>query len=181
MILVGMTGAGKTTLGKALSKELGLAFYDLDEMIEQRYHRTINTIWDRKGEEGFRKIEQRMLREAAEWENIILATGGGTPEYENNMDLMNEKGETVYLKASPNTLREHLKKGKEKRPLLKNKNEKETEEWIVKGLREREPYYNKAKYRLNVNTLDTKEKINQAAKYICKMLNLERKNEKMGH
>lgn len=172
VILVGMMGAGKTTLGKALSKELNLSFYDLDDYIEQRYHTTINTIWDRKGEAFFRKIEQRMLHEVGEFEDIILASGGGTPCYENNMDYMNEKGKTVYLKASTNTLMEHLKKGKEKRPLLKNKNDKETEEWIVKGLREREPYYNKAKYTMNVTLMDTKEKINLAAKNLCKMLNL---------
>lgn len=181
VILVGYMGAGKTTLGKALSKELNLSFYDLDDYIEQRYHTSINTIFNTKGEAFFRKIEQRMLHEVGEFENIILATGGGTPCFENNMDYMNHQGETIYLKASPNIIIEHLKRGINKRPLLKDKNEREREEFILNSLAQREPYYNKAKYTMNVNLMDSKEKIIEAADKLCKMLNLEYENEKMGH
>lgn len=173
VILVGYMGAGKTTLGKALARGLNLPFYDLDEYIEQRYHKTINTLFLTHGEPFFRKIEQRMLHEVAEFENIILATGGGTPCFENNMDYMNHQGETIYLKASPNILLEHLKTGINKRPLLKDKNKRETEEFIVNSLTQREPYYNKAKYTFNVNLLDSKEKIIEAADKLCKILNLE--------
>ena len=101
-------GAGKTTVGKALAEDLGLTFYDLDWYIENRMRKTIKQIFDESGEEGFRKIEHNMLHEVAEFENVIISCGGGTPCLFDNMDYMNEQGETLYLKASPGVLYGHL-------------------------------------------------------------------------
>ena len=114
-------GAGKTTIGKALSKELDMMFYDLDWYIETRMHRTVAQIFAEKGEEGFRKIEHNMLHEVAEFENVIISCGGGTPCFFDNMDYLNQQGETIYLKARPEVLCSHLKMGKVERPLLKGK------------------------------------------------------------
>lgn len=79
IIIIGYMGAGKTTVGKALAKELGIMFYDLDWYIESRMHKTVKQIFDESGEDGFRQIEHNMLHEVAEFENIVLSCGGGTP------------------------------------------------------------------------------------------------------
>ena len=79
IILIGYMGSGKTTVGKALSKETGMMFYDLDWYIESRMHKTVSQIFAEKGEEGFRKIEYNMLHEVAEFEDVIISCGGGTP------------------------------------------------------------------------------------------------------
>ena len=99
IILIGYMGAGKTTVGKALAKALGVTFYDLDWYIETRMRRTVKQIFDQEGEEGFRRIERNMLHEVAEFENVVLSCGGGTPCFFDNIDYMNQQGPVVYLKA----------------------------------------------------------------------------------
>lgn len=101
IIIIGYMGAGKTTIGKALAKDLGVMFYDLDWYIESRMRKTVKQIFDEAGEDGFRQIEHNMLHEVAEFENVVLSCGGGTPCFFDNMEYMNQCGETVYLKASP--------------------------------------------------------------------------------
>ena len=114
IIIVGFMGSGKTTVGKALSKELGIPFYDLDWYIESRMHKTVPQIFTERGEDGFRLVEHNMLHEVAEFEDVILSCGGGTPCFFNNMDYLNEQGITVYLKASPEVLYGHLIIGKDR-------------------------------------------------------------------
>ena len=118
-------GAGKTTVGKALAKALGLPFYDLDWYIETRMRRTVKQIFDESGEEGFRRIEHNMLHEVAEFENVVVSCGGGTPCFYDNIDYMNAQAQVVYLKASPEVLHQHLKMGRAVRPLLLNKTPEE--------------------------------------------------------
>ena len=96
IILIGYMGAGKTTIGKALSKELGVIFYDLDWYIESRMRKSVAQIFAERGEEGFRKIEYNMLHEVAEFENVIISCGGGTPCFFDNMDYLNQQGKVVY-------------------------------------------------------------------------------------
>ena len=170
IILIGYMGAGKTTIGKALSKELGMMFYDLDWYIETRMHRTVAQIFAEKGEEGFRKIEHNMLHEVAEFENVIISCGGGTPCFFDNMDYLNEQGETVYLKARPEVLCSHLKMGKIERPLIKGKSPEELQQFIVEQLKKREPYYNKAKHHLDVSLMDNYEKIKISVDEVKKLL-----------
>ena len=97
IILIGYMGAGKTTLGHALANRLQLQFIDLDLYIEERYRKTISQIFAERGEEGFRLIEQRMLHEVAEFEDVVISTGGGTPCFFDNIDYMNRQGTTVFL------------------------------------------------------------------------------------
>ncbi|MGP1452859.1 MAG: shikimate kinase [Segatella oris] len=170
IILIGYMGAGKTTVGKALAKELHMPFYDLDWYIESRMHKTVKAIFDERGEAGFRKIEHNMLHEVAEFEDIIISCGGGTPCFFDNIDYMNKQGETVYLKATPEVLYGHLKMGKTIRPLLLNKTADEVQVFIREQLAQREPYYSKAKYVLDVNLLDDYEKIKISVEQLRNML-----------
>lgn len=166
-------GAGKTTVGKALSKDLGMMFYDLDWYIENRMHMTVKEIFDERGEEGFRKIESNMLHEVAEFEDVIISCGGGTPCFFNNMDYMNRQGETIYLKATPDVLYKHLKMGRTVRPLLLNKTPDEVREFVGKQLAERETYYNKAKHVLDVNLMDNFEKIKITVAEVKRLLDIK--------
>ena len=170
IIFIGYMGAGKTTVGKALAKELHMPFYDLDWYIESRMHKTVKAIFDERGEAGFRKIEHNMLHEVAEFEDIIISCGGGTPCFFDNIDYMNRQGETVYLKATPEVLYGHLKMGKTIRPLLLNKTADEVQVFIREQLAQREPYYSKAKYVLDVNLLDDYEKIKISVEQLRNML-----------
>ena len=172
IIIIGYMGAGNTTVGKALAKELGVMFYDLDWYIESRMRKTVKQIFDEIGEEGFRKIERNMLHEVAEFENVVVSCGGGTPCYFDNMDYMNQLGETSYLKASPETLHTHLKMGKGVRPLLLKKTPEEVEIFIREQLKLREPFYNKAKHIIDINVMDDFDKINGMVQQIRKMLNV---------
>lgn len=173
IILLGYMGAGKTTVGKALSKDLGMMFYDLDWYIESRMHMTVKEIFDERGEEGFRKIESNMLHEVAEFEDVIISCGGGTPCFFDNMDYMNRQGETIYLKATPDVLYKHLKMGRTVRPLLLNKTPDEVREFVGKQLAERETYYNKAKHVLDVNLMDNFEKIKITVAEVKRLLDIK--------
>lgn len=159
IIIIGYMGSGKTTVGHALSQELGLPFYDLDWYIETRMHRTVKQIFDEKGEEGFRKIEHNLLHEVAEFEDVIISCGGGTPCFFDNIDYINRQGETVYLKCTTDVLYKHLKMGKTVRPLLLNKTPDEVKTFIEAQLKQREPFYAKAKQIVDVSLMDNKEKI----------------------
>ena len=170
IILIGYMGAGKTTVGKALAKELHMPFYDLDWYIESRMHKTVKAIFDERGEAGFRKIEHNMLHEVAEFEDIIISCGGGTPCFFDNIDYMNRQGETVYLKAPPEVLYGHLKMGKTIRPLLLNKTADEVQVFIREQLAQREPYYSRAKHVLDVNLLDDYKKIKISVEQLRNML-----------
>ena len=90
IFLIGYMGAGKTTVGKVLAGLLNLSFIDLDYYIERRYHKTVSQLFAEKGEEVFRSIERNMLHEVADFENVLVSVGGGTPCFFENMEVMNE-------------------------------------------------------------------------------------------
>ena len=172
IILIGYMGSGKTTVGKALSKETGMMFYDLDWYIESRMRKTVSQIFAERGEEGFRQIEYNMLHEVAEFENVIISCGGGTPCFFDNMDYLNQQGDVVYLKATPETLYKHLLMAKVERPLLKDKSPEELIAYITEHLKERAPFYEKARYTLDVNVLDNYDKIAVSVERIKSLLSL---------
>ena len=172
IFLTGYMGAGKTTLGKAFARELNVPFIDLDWYIEERFHKSIRELFVERGEASFRELERNMLHEVSEFENVIISTGGGTPCFFDNMDYMNQLGETFYLKASPETLHAHLKMGKGVRPLLLNKTPEEVDEFIHEQLKLREPYYEKAKHIIDINVMDNYDKINAIVRQIRDLLNI---------
>lgn len=172
IILIGYMGAGKTTLGKALARLLHRPFYDLDQYIESRQRKTVAQIFAEKGEAGFREIERNMLHEVAEFEDVIISCGGGTPCFSDNMDYLNRQGETVFLRATPQVLREHLMMGKTLRPLIQGKSPDELMLFIEESLKTRLPYYEKAKHIIDINVIHTQEEILNYANQI---------NEKVAH
>lgn len=172
IILIGYMGAGKTTIGRALARELGIPFYDLDWYIESRMMKTVPQLFAERGEEGFRIVERNMLHEVAEFEDVVLSCGGGTPCFFDNMEYLNSQGETVYLKASPEVLYGHLKMGKVERPLLKNKTPEEMQQFIREQLTQRETYYLQAKHVLDVSLMDNYEKITISVAELRKLLKI---------
>ncbi len=172
IIIVGYMGSGKTTVGKALSKATGLPFYDLDWYIESRMRKTVPQIFAERGEEGFRKIEHNMLHEVAEFEDVIISCGGGTPCFFDNIDYLNGQGQVVYLKADPEVLYKHLLMGKTERPLLKGKTPEELIAFIREQLQTREPYYTKAHHTLDVSLMDNYEKIQITVTKLREMLEI---------
>ena len=147
-------------------------FYDLDWYIESRMRKSVSQIFAEKGEEGFRKIEYNMLHEVAEFEDVIISCGGGTPCFFDNIDYLNQQGEVVYLKASPETLYKHLLMAKIERPLLKGKSADELIAYITEHLKQREPFYEKARHMLDVNVLDDYDKIKISVQQLRELLKL---------
>ena len=153
IFLVGYMGSGKTTTGKRLSKKYGLDFVDLDHYIESRYFKTVSQLFEEKGEDGFREIERELLREVVDFENVIISTGGGTACFFDNMELMNQKGETVYLKASAADLSAYLSAASKERPLLAQKSKEELFDFISGMLKKREPFYSQAKHTVDARDI----------------------------
>ena len=153
IFLVGYMGSGKTTTGKRLSKKYGLDFIDLDHYIESRHFKTISQLFREKGEDGFREIERDLLKEVADFEDVIISTGGGTACFFDNMELMNQKGETVYLKASAADLSGYLYTANKDRPLLAQKSKEELVDFISEMLKKREPFYSRAKHTMDARDM----------------------------
>lgn len=146
--LIGFMGSGKTTAGESLAAKLGYTFVDLDQAVEAVERKTITTIFEESGEEHFRKTEHEMLKALLEKDNCVIATGGGTPCFNDNMLLINQKSISVYLKLSADSLFDRLVNEREHRPLIKTLNEKELKQFILDKLLLREPYYLKAHYKV---------------------------------
>ena len=118
VVLMGFMGAGKTTIGKALSKELSCKFIDTDEMIEQEQGRKISEIFEKEGEPAFRDMETELLKRLLESKELfVLSIGGGMPVREENRAILRKIGTVVYLKATEEELIRRLS-GDRKRPLL---------------------------------------------------------------
>lgn len=170
IFLIGYMGSGKTTLGKAYARAMQLQFIDLDWYIEERFHKTVQELFEERKEDGFREIERNMLHEVAEFEDVIIACGGGTPCFFDNMEYMNGKGETVFLDASPEVLFRRLKIAKSKRPLLMDKSDEELMDVIQNALRVRIPFYSQAKYVFNAESLEDREQISYSVQRLKTLL-----------
>ena len=159
IILIGYMGAGKTTIGKILAKDLGIPFYDLDWYIETRMRKKVKQIFDERGEEGFRIIERNMLHEVAEFEDVVVACGGGTPCFFDNMEYLVGQGDVVYLRGTPDVLFRHLKMGKGVRPLLLGKSDEELLEYIKENVEKREEFYMKANHIVDIPCMEDEDRI----------------------
>lgn len=153
VVLVGYMGSGKSILAKMLSERLNILHLDLDEMIEKKMKMPLKSIFSKKGELFFRKIEHQLFSEVMESEeSFVLSTGGGTPCYYNNHKfLKGEKVVSIYLNASVETLRHRLDNEREYRPLLSKLSDVEMKEFIAKHLFERSYFYHQAQHTIAVD------------------------------
>ncbi len=145
VFLIGYMGCGKSSLGRPLAKRLGLKFIDMDAEIEQRCGMSVQQLFADRGEETFRSLERELLGELTSIDDAVVATGGGAPCFFDNMELMNGAGVTVYFKLTPEELAARLEHGKAKRPLLCGKSQQELVEYIREDLKQREPFYSRAR------------------------------------
>lgn len=159
IFLIGYMGAGKTTVGKQLASRMGLSFIDLDLHIEARYHKSVRELFAERGEDAFREIERKMLREVAEFEDVLVSTGGGSPCFFDNMAFMNQSGNTVYLKVSVEELTKRLETCKQTRPILRDRSGESLFRFIDEGIQKREPYYNQASIVFDAGNLLTESDV----------------------
>ncbi|MDR1593100.1 MAG: shikimate kinase [Prevotellaceae bacterium] len=143
VILVGMPGSGKSSLGFILAKLMWRPFIDSDYYIIKKEKKTVAEIFAEQGEDNFRKLEKQALSEIIASAPAVISTGGGMPCFYDNMDIMNEFAVTVYLEMTHEKLFEHLKNDK-KRPLVKGKTPEELMDYINTTLEQRKQYYEKA-------------------------------------
>ena len=146
--IVGMPASGKSRLGKFISSRTNLKFIDLDVEIEKSIKMKVKEIFENEGEDFFRKYETKTLKDIISNEdNFILATGGGTPCFNNNMETMNKNGSTIFLNISIDILTERVSR-KNKRPLLNSENIKET---IINLFNKRIKFYEKSNFSIKGN------------------------------
>lgn len=162
IFLIGYMGAGKTTLGKALARALGVPFIDLDWYIEERFHKSIPQLFAERGEDGFRTVERNMLHEAGEFEDVVISTGGGTPCFFDNMEYMNAQGATVFLDVPVDVLFRRLQGATRQRPILQGKTDEELRTFIAEALAGRMPHYARAQYRFDGSRLESRPQITES-------------------
>ena len=138
-------GCGKTHWGKILSEKLHVPFFDLDKKISEDEEKSVSEIFETKGEEYFRLLEKEVLHLLSEsHENFVMATGGGTPCFYNNIDYLKKQGTVVWINCSTDCLYNRLIKEKNKRPLIKNISDRDLKSYIIKKYSGRKIYYQQA-------------------------------------
>lgn len=155
--LLGYMGCGKSTFGPKLASVLHLPFYDLDDVFEEHFKISISDFFTKYGEEHFRKIESSLLRELSLQDDFILATGGGTPCFNRNMEFMISRGITVYIQLSPQDLAQRLLISPKRRPVLKKFTEENFGEHLAEHLSERGKFYLQSQLIIDGNSPDPEE------------------------
>jgi shikimate kinase len=146
--LIGMMASGKSYFGKTWAEKNLLSFTDLDEIIVTEYGAPIAEIFETEGESFFREMEKIVLQQTEGIDNTIIACGGGTACFHNNMDWMNDRGVTIWLNPSLEDILENLKNDQATRPLLMNMDADELKENLIKHLSHRSSFYEKATYEI---------------------------------
>jgi shikimate kinase len=145
IFFIGFMGSGKTHWGKQVSEKLHIPFFDLDEQIISHEGKSITEIFSENGEEYFRILEKDILHIISEsHENFVMACGGGTPCYYNNIDFMNKSGTSIWINTPIDALFQRLIKEKETRPLIKNLTSEQLKRFIIKKFSDRKIYYEQA-------------------------------------
>jgi shikimate kinase len=155
IFLIGFMGCGKSYVARNLAPILEIDYVDLDKLIEEKEQLTVKEIFEQKGENYFREKEKEFIEQLEPTENLIVSTGGGAPCFFNNMQLMNEKGLTIYLNRNKEKTIWRLLKGQYKRPLIANLSAEELEKFYDEKLSSRKQYYEQAK--LHVGDADVEE------------------------
>lgn len=154
VFLIGFMASGKSSVGKKLAKKIDLPFVDLDDYIEGKYNATIRLLIYEKGMDAFREIEKNSLDELIhKYEDVLISTGGGTPCFFDNMELMNLKGMTIYLEVDIPTLVNRLIHAKKDRPLIWGKTRDDLTIYAKDLLSKRQSDYEKAHYKISGKNL----------------------------
>ena len=149
--LIGFSTSGKSTLGKIIAEKLNYQFIDLDEAISQQQGKSINALFDEFGEEGFRKIEQQLLVNTLFLTETVIACGGGTPCYSDNIDFLLRNGTVIYFEVDEAILLERMVNNTAERPLFKGKTKEEIAIHIANLLNVRKEFYERANITIKNN------------------------------
>lgn len=168
LYIVGYMASGKTTFGRALAAKAGWSFVDLDEEVERRERMTVPEIISNKGEDYFRKAESEALRHTASMTHTVIACGGGTPCWRDNMEFMTLHGMTLWLIASPGRIAERIVAAGATRPLVAGLEGPALLEFVAGHLRRRQPRYCQAMMRLSGERLETPAEIDDAVSSFLK-------------
>lgn len=162
LYIVGYMACGKTTFGRALARRIGWSFLDLDEEIERREGMSVSELMASRGEAGFRLAESLALKSTAALSHAVVACGGGTPCFRDNMEFMTLHGMTLWLVASPERIAERIRAAGDTRPLVSGKPDAELLDFVKGHLRSRQPHYCKASRRFSGENLENEEEISAA-------------------
>jgi len=166
--LIGAMGSGKSTVGRKLAAKLGWAFRDTDSMIEEAEGMSVANLFISFGEEAFRRMESSVINELAGETDLVVSCGGGTPCFNDNMEIMKNNGVVVYLKMSPEALLKRVEPGKDTRPLIRSLEGDELLEKISSLLKEREELFEKAHITINGLSVNLSELIDEIDSFINK-------------
>lgn len=166
VVLVGFSGAGKTTIGRELALRLGLEFVDLDDAIEEKYHATIPHIFQKYGESVFRQCEYQTLNEMLNKDGVVIATGGGAPAYKDAMQKIKANAFTVFINLTEEQLFNRLKNSKKNRPLTAALSESELRDYVHRTLQNRIPFYSMADMQVDEDKINLETMAISISEYI---------------
>ena len=154
IFLIGMMGSGKSYWGKAIAAMIGYRYVDMDELLIHEEGKSINQIFEENGEQYFRDKETEILNTSFLWKDkFVMATGGGLPCFNNNIDTLNKQGITIWINEPVEILCQRLLKEKDHRPLIKNLTNEGLKTYLENKLTERTPYYNQANFTVTSEDL----------------------------
>jgi|KBSMisStandDraft_5_1062788.scaffolds.fasta_scaffold618461_3 shikimate kinase len=153
LFLIGMMGTGKSYWAQRIAASKNIDWMDLDAQIEKEALMTIKEIFETQGEIYFRNKEKEALHQLTSFKNIVIATGGGTPCFHDNMKWMNKHGITIWIDEPIEVLAERLKKEKAHRPLIKDLNDEELLHFLSIKLSERSIFYSQCQHHLQAGTI----------------------------
>ena len=161
IFLIGFMGSGKTFWGKQLSEKLNVPFFDLDEKISEDVEKPISQIFAENGEEYFRIREKEVLHLLTEsHDTFVMACGGGTPCFYNNIDYLKKKGLVIWISCSTDSIYQRLLKEKDQRPLISNIKDNELKAFITKKYASRKIYYRQANIVINEDDISLDKFVN---------------------
>ncbi|MBP5547734.1 MAG: shikimate kinase [Bacteroidales bacterium] len=146
--LIGYSYSGKTTMGRQLAEKLGYRYFDTDKAIELRYHTTIPLFFSRYGEKAFRIIESETLRDTADLDDVVVATGGGLACNDENIRFILEHGTAIYLEMSVDDIMNRIAHARKGRPSMKGMDMEEKRRFVTRQLEERVPFYSRAQLKI---------------------------------
>jgi len=160
IILIGYMGSGKSLLGKSIAEMLNIRFINSDSEIEQHTGMSVGQLFEQFGENHFRNLEREFLNSFNVQESFVFATGGGTPCFNNQMEVLNTLGTTVYLQCNNGTLFSRLKHERDHRPLIAGLSDEELRESIDFRMKQRESIYQKAQFTITEEDHNAEKIIN---------------------